>query len=937
MRRLVVMLFLSNLLLSATAWSASALDVVINEVCWMGNNSSSDDEWVELRNNTDSVINLDGWKLIETEADSTHTITGCTPNCEIAPGGFFLIEKREQAVSDVTANLVINFTNGLTNSGENLQLKDDLDNIIDDLEMGTDDGWYEGVNGTGSSPDYSMERVNPTLDGNVSTNWADNDGVTINGLDSATSPFNATPGAENSTYDPSYDPFAPVIVQVHNASDTAIDIYFQTEVEETSAETITNYSISGVETSGATSTLDTTDATLVHLTGIPALTTDIASPYTISITGVLDATYNRPSDTSASFVAGVADISVIRTDGNTDSIPDIQVDNPNSFVTITGIVTDADNIDYRSTYLQDDTAGIVISDQETTDLLDPGDSIRVSCNPSKIFKGVFQLENCKAIVLAQGQFATPTVLTISQLIANPEQYESMLVYITGITKTNGTWPDAGDFVSLSITDDGGTSETILFIDSSTNLGIAQDGSWIEPSYPVDVVALAGQYSDNPTEGYQITPRDRDDFLPANNNTSCDGDNANCVGVFPNATGVCNSSDICEMGDCDQLKSDCNNAQLDGCEEDIGIATACSSCSDDCTTLQNATADPVTPCNIDDPDNPFCVYTCNDTFGDCDANLLNGCETQLEVDTNCSVCGDDCTDEAYANATGACNTDAEAICEYICDTGLGDCDNDLPTNGCEETLTDNLLHCGLCGNDCGVGNVSCVTNDCVCATGFADCDSSIGTGGDGCETPLGTATDCAACSDECAVLDNTQNQSCNTTDPDNPICDFECIGVFQDCNTDALDGCEAEIGTAQYCADCDDDCTSRANVADATCGVTNICEIVACVAHFGDCDDNQSNGCEVTLGTVTQCSTCTDACGDNGLCNISTETYVCDCVEGYADCNDDYALDGCEIELGVPQYCSACDDDCRDDFTNAEGLCTEGACIMGALQYGLCGL
>ena len=37
--------------------------VVINEVAWAGSSSSSLDEWVELKNTTDSDIDLAGWQL----------------------------------------------------------------------------------------------------------------------------------------------------------------------------------------------------------------------------------------------------------------------------------------------------------------------------------------------------------------------------------------------------------------------------------------------------------------------------------------------------------------------------------------------------------------------------------------------------------------------------------------------------------------------------------------------------------------------------------------------------------------------------------------------------------------------------------------------------------------------------------------------------------
>jgi len=42
--------------------SASS-NIVINEICWMGNSTSSADEWIEIYNPTKENISLEGWLL----------------------------------------------------------------------------------------------------------------------------------------------------------------------------------------------------------------------------------------------------------------------------------------------------------------------------------------------------------------------------------------------------------------------------------------------------------------------------------------------------------------------------------------------------------------------------------------------------------------------------------------------------------------------------------------------------------------------------------------------------------------------------------------------------------------------------------------------------------------------------------------------------------
>ncbi|MCD6334669.1 MAG: lamin tail domain-containing protein, partial [Candidatus Latescibacteria bacterium] len=52
---------LMTLVASSNICAAASGDVVINELMWMGSTASSADEWIELRNTTDSEILLSGW------------------------------------------------------------------------------------------------------------------------------------------------------------------------------------------------------------------------------------------------------------------------------------------------------------------------------------------------------------------------------------------------------------------------------------------------------------------------------------------------------------------------------------------------------------------------------------------------------------------------------------------------------------------------------------------------------------------------------------------------------------------------------------------------------------------------------------------------------------------------------------------------------------
>ena len=134
-------------------------NVVINEVAWMGTEASYSNEWIEICNNTDLAISLDGWSLKAADGTPDINLVG------IIPGkGFYLLERTDDTtVPDITADQI--YTGALSNKGEFLQLFDGGDNLID--EVNCSDGWFTGDN----SIKQTMERVNSQLSGNDSENW----------------------------------------------------------------------------------------------------------------------------------------------------------------------------------------------------------------------------------------------------------------------------------------------------------------------------------------------------------------------------------------------------------------------------------------------------------------------------------------------------------------------------------------------------------------------------------------------------------------------------------------------------------------------------------------------------------------------------------------------------------------------------------------------
>jgi hypothetical protein len=178
---------------------------------------------------------------------------------------------------------------------------------------------------------------------------------------------------------------------------------------------------------------------------------------------------------------------------------------------------------------------------------------------------------------------------------------------------------------------------------------------------------------------------------------------------------------------------------------------------------------------------------------------------------------------------------------------------------------------------------------------------------GCEAALTTVTNCATCGTPCARANAAA--SCTTG-----TCTLgACSAGFGNCDGIATNGCEQPTNTLTHCGGCNTACT-RAH-ATATCS-TGSCAIGACTGTWGNCDGNDANGCEATLGSYYR-----DADGDGY--GAGTATRACTAPVGYVanntDCNDANAA----VNPGHAEVCAnGIDDNCAGGID--EG-CASGAC------------
>lgn len=142
----------------------------------------------------------------------------------------------------------------------------------------------------------------------------------------------------------------------------------------------------------------------------------------------------------------------------------------------------------------------------------------------------------------------------------------------------------------------------------------------------------------------------------------------------------------------------------------------------------------------------CVFAaCMPNFGDCNKNVDDGCEVDLQQDPkSCGTCGTVCPAAANVGSTcvkGTCGPGS-------CNNGFEDCDK-KKENGCEVATSSDANNCGACGNKCSaLSNTSgaCVNSVCTCKPTFGNCDGNLA---NGCEKSLvADAKNCGACGTVC---------------------------------------------------------------------------------------------------------------------------------------------------------------------------------------------
>ncbi|MFH0828701.1 MAG: PKD domain-containing protein [Candidatus Kerfeldbacteria bacterium] len=212
--------------LPLTLQAESAQTVVINELLWMGSPASSADEWIELRNMTDAVVDIGGWRLTRLSSGSEAAMVTVPAGKSIAARGLFLISNfgsDSASTALAVAPDVVDSAVSLLNSGLQIKLYDAAGNMIDVADDGTGTplaGTYE------SGKTYaSMARNGLPGDGTKQGSW--HASAIAVGFKQGTIPL-GTPGSANDNVPPTVsavpDQTATVGSQLTFDASDAIDV-----------------------------------------------------------------------------------------------------------------------------------------------------------------------------------------------------------------------------------------------------------------------------------------------------------------------------------------------------------------------------------------------------------------------------------------------------------------------------------------------------------------------------------------------------------------------------------------------------------------------------------------------------------------------------------------------------------------------------------------
>jgi len=171
------------------------------------------------------------------------------------------------------------------------------------------------------------------------------------------------------------------------------------------------------------------------------------------------------------------------------------------------------------------------------------------------------------------------------------------------------------------------------------------------------------------------------------------------------------------------------------------------------------------------------------------------------------------------------------------------------------------------------------------------------------------------SDDAPAAPSLSSGDASTADDESALISY-CPSLKCTNNTTTCPGsqfpCDVDLMTdVQNCGACGVSCNYGAQFGPSLCSNGHC--VLTCQLGRADCNGDVEDGCEVTLGTDENCSTCGDACTDPGKpcvqLNYAAAEYQCGCPADTTPCSSDST---CRDLRSDDKNCSACGHACDPD-------------------------
>jgi len=143
-------------------------NIVINEINYNSSDDYDTQDWVELYNPRDDIMDISDWIITDDSDKNKYIIKDGTT---ISPKGYIIVThdlNKFEAILPTIRDVTGNFSFGLSKNGDAIKVYNDLNIMQDSVSYLSESPWPEEPTGGGST----LELIDPALDNSLPENWA---------------------------------------------------------------------------------------------------------------------------------------------------------------------------------------------------------------------------------------------------------------------------------------------------------------------------------------------------------------------------------------------------------------------------------------------------------------------------------------------------------------------------------------------------------------------------------------------------------------------------------------------------------------------------------------------------------------------------------------------------------------------------------------------